>query len=56
MLQRRGITSTLYLGVDHGEEKWLDAHAWLRCGEVIVTGGAGAERFRIISTFTEDSL
>ncbi len=55
MLQRRGITSTLYLGVDHGGTKWLEAHAWLRYGEVMVTGGPGHERFKIISTFTEDS-
>ncbi len=55
MLQRRGLASTLYLGVDRGEVKWLDAHAWLRCGKVLVTGGTGNERFRVISTFAEDT-
>lgn len=55
MLQRRKIVSTLYLGVDHGVVKNLEAHAWLRCGEVIVTGGPGHERFRVLAAFAEDS-
>jgi hypothetical protein len=52
MLKRRAIPSTLYLGVAK-EDNRLTAHAWLRTGSLILTGGAGRERFTIISTFAE---
>ena len=44
MLQRRGLPSTLYMGVErvHSGEKWLEAHAWLRCGSDIITGEPAA--------------
>jgi hypothetical protein len=52
MLRRRGIPSTLYLGVSKGEQG-LVAHAWLRSGACILTGDAGRQRFTVISTFAE---
>lgn len=39
MLRRRGVASTLYLGLARGEGGALQAHAWLRCGRAVVTGG-----------------
>lgn len=40
MLNRRGYLCTLYMGVRQtGGE--MDAHAWLRCGDMYVTGGNG---------------
>jgi hypothetical protein len=54
MLQRRGLPSTLYLGVSHGQENWLEAHAWLRCGDEFVTGEQQHARFKVIAAFTED--
>jgi len=54
MLRRRRLPSVLYLGVDHGDESWLDAHAWLRCGTAFVTGEPEHERFKILATFSED--
>lgn len=40
MLNRRGYGCTLYMGVRQtGGE--MDAHAWLRCGDMYVTGGNG---------------
>jgi hypothetical protein len=54
MLQRRRLPSILYLGVDHGEEKWLEAHAWLGCGTEIITGEPQHKRFKIIAAFRED--
>jgi hypothetical protein len=50
MLRRRGIASTLYLGVDPAKQ--LDAHAWVRVGRMIVTGGPREDRFAVVSTFT----
>jgi hypothetical protein len=52
MLKRRGIPSTLHLGVAKEDNRFM-AHAWLRSGSIILTGGAGRERFTIISTFAE---
>lgn len=41
LLKKKHIPSTLYLGcsVIEGE---MTAHAWLRCGEMYVTGGNGS--------------
>jgi len=53
MLRRRGIPSTLYLGIAKGQEasEPLAGHAWLRCAARIITGPAGHRRFTIIATF-----
>jgi hypothetical protein len=53
MLKRRGIASTLYLGVMKDGNNGLSAHAWLRSGTVILTGGPGRERFTVVSTFAD---
>lgn len=52
MLFRRNIESTLYLGVAKESEKQLIAHAWLRCGENIITGRKGMEKYRLLEWFT----
>ncbi|GBF33820.1 hypothetical protein DCCM_2931 [Desulfocucumis palustris] len=54
MLRRRGINNTLYLGVGRDEGKSLVAHAWLRCGEMIITGSQGRERFAAVGKFADD--
>ena len=53
MLRRRGYQSTLYLGVTRNGDEGLDAHAWLRSGDLILTGVHGKERFTVVSTFAE---
>lgn len=40
ILLKKGINSTLYLGVGKEDGKMV-AHAWLRCGQLYVTGGNG---------------
>ena len=54
MLSRRGIAATLYLGVarDEIDPEAMSAHAWLRCGDTILTGAGGVERFSAISSFS----
>lgn len=42
ILEKKGISCTLYLGVGKEEDKMV-AHAWLRCGPLYVTGGDGAD-------------
>ncbi len=56
LLARRGIPGEFYLGVRRGceltdDSKGLSAHAWLRCGDQIVNGAGGHERFTVVSTF-----
>jgi hypothetical protein len=51
MLRRRKQEGTLSFGVCEGESAGLEAHAWLRLGSCIITGGAGLERFKICTTF-----
>lgn len=54
MLKRRYIVATLYLGVvkDDNKPEKLAAHAWLRCGDLILTGAAGHRQFTVVSTFS----
>ena len=49
MLRRRGIPSTLYLGIDPSDS--YEAHAWVRAGRIIVTGGPRQNRFAVVSSF-----
>jgi len=54
MLKRRRIPGTLYFGVAKAETKpeKLAAHAWLRCGDYILTGGPGHKQFTVVSMFS----
>lgn len=49
MLRRRAIPSTLYLGADPAHD--YHAHAWVRAGTTIVTGGPLEDRFTVVSSF-----
>jgi hypothetical protein len=57
LLARRNIPGQFYLGVRRGCEltddpTGLSAHAWLQCGEDIVNGRVGHERFTVVSAFS----
>jgi hypothetical protein len=54
LLRRRGVASTVYLGVApaRADGRQINAHAWLRCGERIVTGKTEAGRFRALACFS----
>jgi hypothetical protein len=56
LLNRRGITSVLYLGAatDVVPGSALSAHAWLRAAEVEVTGYPGAYEFVEIARFVRN--
>ena len=51
MLRRRGLEGTVSFGARRGERAGFDAHAWLRVGSMMVTGGPGHESFQIFTTF-----
>ncbi len=67
MLRRRKLTSTLYLGVSKGVDREVstaaagtketpaqfNAHAWLRSGNMILTGDGPLKRFAILTTFSD---
>ncbi len=55
MLNRRKISSTIYFGL-HKEAEQLLAHAWVRCGEKIVSGKLGHERFTPVAWFSSYNL
>lgn len=56
ILLKRGISGQFYLGVrtggrDRFDPRSLAAHAWLQCGEQIVSGGQGCEDYTVVSVF-----
>jgi hypothetical protein len=51
MLHRRGIASTLFLGVLKEGDSGLAAHAWVCSSDVIVTGGNQLDRYAVIVSF-----
>lgn len=52
MLKKHGIYSTIYLGLNKDENNNMKAHAWLRCGELFVTGGYGIRDFKEVAKFS----
>jgi hypothetical protein len=53
LLRRRGIGATLYLGVgsDESAPRRVAAHAWLRCGDQLLTGAAEEGRYKVLAAF-----
>jgi len=51
MLNARNVSSTLYLGIAKDKEKKLIAHAWLRSGTNIITGGDERSSFIQVAKF-----
>ena len=49
-LRRKGIVTTMYLGVGKDEQQKMVAHCWLRCGELYVSGGNG-EGYATVAKF-----
>jgi len=57
LLSARGISGQFFLAVRKGRSESakpdsLFAHAWVRCGDVIVNGGHGHEQFVVVSSFS----
>ena len=53
MLKRRSIPNKIHIGVKKDEEGNLLSHAWLICGDQILTGAKGHESFQVITDFSE---
>jgi hypothetical protein len=50
MLQRRGVQSTLYLGVAINDK--FKAHAWLLVGDTVVIGNNSLHEYSVVSFFS----
>lgn len=56
MLRLRRIPNTLHLGVARMEtdaSRPFIAHAWVRCGEVNVTGGNRVDQYALVTSFAD---
>jgi len=51
MLKKRNISGTLYLGVAKDKKNNPIAHAWIRSGDIIVTGGSVCNCFTTVAKF-----
>jgi hypothetical protein len=45
LLKRRGYESIIHVGVERVGEDMLNGHAWLTCGDIVVTGGSELHRY-----------
>jgi hypothetical protein len=45
LLRRAGIASIIHFGVEREGEGALNGHAWLTCGDTVVTGDGELERY-----------
>jgi hypothetical protein len=45
LLKGYGHASTIHFGVERTGEDVLNGHAWLTCGETVVTGGSELDRY-----------
>lgn len=52
ILRRHHVSAQLYVGVAKHEAQSLEAHAWLRCGDLFVTGEGTVQRFTVVAQFT----
>ena len=52
MLDRRNIPATLYMGVAKDGKGKMIAHAWLRSGNIWVSGGGHRHGFTVVGVFS----
>ncbi len=54
MIKRRNIPGTLYMGVrkEGSGTGRLTAHAWVRCGNAVITGAKGHLHYTVVSAFS----
>lgn len=52
LLRHHGHSSTIHLGVDRSGYDELLGHAWLTCGDTVITGGDDLDRYTEIHRFS----
>ncbi|MBN1892588.1 MAG: lasso peptide biosynthesis B2 protein [Clostridiales bacterium] len=56
MMKKRGIESTVYLGLKKKDGKDMAAHAWIRSGDVYLTGVKGKRTFTVVSVYGDETV
>ena len=51
LLGHCNLPATIYFGLAKESESQLMAHAWVRCGNKIISGKVGIERFTVVACF-----
>jgi len=51
-----GVPYMLFFGLRHGRSGQMEAHAWITCGRIPVTGGAAFDRFTVVRQFKAPAL
>ena len=54
LLNRMGHRCTLYMGVRKRDGRGMEAHAWLRCGKLTVTGGEIKAEYTVTGIFGDE--
>ncbi|NOQ26732.1 MAG: lasso peptide biosynthesis B2 protein [Bacteroidales bacterium] len=52
ILEKYNIKTTIYLGVAKKEEEILIAHAWLKSGDVFISGRKGHKQHTVVGFYT----
>ncbi|MDP4186715.1 MAG: lasso peptide biosynthesis B2 protein [Bacteroidota bacterium] len=52
ILRHHHLPSTLYFGLRKDRNGQLQAHAWLRCGTIMVTGNHEIENYTVVQFFS----
>ena len=52
LLKRHGYASTIHIGVERIGDDELKGHAWLTCGETVITGGTDLDRYPELHTLS----
>jgi len=53
VLRHKRLQNTMYLGVAKDREEQMIAHAWLRSGNKLVTGGRNSSMFTVVAKFAD---
>jgi len=53
LLRHRRLQNTMYLGVAKDKGDQMIAHAWLRSGNKLVTGGRNSSMFTVVAKFAD---
>jgi hypothetical protein len=51
LLGQSRLPATIYFGLAKESDNQLIAHAWVRCGDSIISGKVGMERFTVVACF-----
>ncbi len=52
MLRRRNIPATIFFGMAKDNDKKITAHAWVKCGDIYVTGEHTEFEYKAVGHFT----